>query len=235
MFGKNVLRKQDLSDPLNLYIQEIFYTIQGEGPFAGTPAVFVRLAGCCLKCFYCDTEFESGMKQTRSLDLILDQVSAVNKAAKLVVLTGGEPLRQDIVALCIALHTMGFTTQIETAGPLWVPGLEDLVQAGITTIVCSPKTGKVRPEILKWCKHWKYIIKASDEVSAGDGLPMSSTQIPFAIQELQRPPEGTTVWLQPCDEYDPELNKLNVEMATGICMLYGYRLCLQIHKIVNLP
>jgi len=59
MFGTNPLSKPIESDGLYLEVQDIFSTIQGEGPFAGKPAVFLRLAGCNLRCFFCDTDFES--------------------------------------------------------------------------------------------------------------------------------------------------------------------------------
>ena len=59
MFGTNPSRKQVLDDGQELWVQEVFYTLQGEGPFSGQPALFIRLAGCNLRCFWCDTEFES--------------------------------------------------------------------------------------------------------------------------------------------------------------------------------
>ncbi|MFW8587831.1 hypothetical protein ACOJBM_31955 [Rhizobium beringeri] len=51
MKGKNKLRRQELTDGRELWIQEVFYTLQGEGPFSGQPSVFVRTCGCNLKCF----------------------------------------------------------------------------------------------------------------------------------------------------------------------------------------
>ena len=57
MFGKNPIRKPENHDGNFLKIQEIFYTIQGEGIYSGYPAVFVRLGGCNLACKFCDTDF----------------------------------------------------------------------------------------------------------------------------------------------------------------------------------
>jgi len=59
MLGKNPTRPQYLNDGQALWIQEVFYTLQGEGPFSGELAVLVRTGGCNLKCFWCDTNFES--------------------------------------------------------------------------------------------------------------------------------------------------------------------------------
>ena len=66
MFGGNVARKQVLDDGQQLWVQEVFYTLQGEGPWTGHPSIFVRLAGCNLKCFWCDTDFESSNGSRRS-------------------------------------------------------------------------------------------------------------------------------------------------------------------------
>ena len=59
MFGKNPIRKAEKGDGSVLQIQEIFPTVQGEGPHTGVPSVFVRLGGCNLACSFCDTEFEN--------------------------------------------------------------------------------------------------------------------------------------------------------------------------------
>jgi organic radical activating enzyme len=72
MFGKNATLKRELSDGQLLYVQEVFRTIQGEGPHAGLPATFVRLWGCHLKCYFCDTDFESN-KQAMLLAELLAQ------------------------------------------------------------------------------------------------------------------------------------------------------------------
>ena len=72
MFGKNKILKAEIHDGLNLDVQEIFPTIQGEGPYVGYPAVFIRLGGCNLACSFCDTEFDS--YQNFSLEKIIAEV-----------------------------------------------------------------------------------------------------------------------------------------------------------------
>lgn len=204
MFGTNKLRKQDVGDGLTLEVKEIFSTIQGEGPFAGTPAIFVRLAGCNLKCYFCDTNFEGGVN--RKLSDIMADIDALAYEGKihhteLVVLTGGEPLRQNIVPLCGELVSRAYQVQIETAGTLWVDLLEGLCAVDEVVLVCSPKTGKVHPKIQRWCRHWKYLIQEG-QVSDVDGLPIYSTQVPGMKQNIWRPSEAAgIIWLQPCEAY----------------------------------
>lgn len=238
MFGTNPLRKQDLNSA-KLSIQKIFYTIQGEGPLSGSPAVFVRLAGCNLRCHFCDTEFESGIDNLKSVNEVLGEILEASPACKLVVLTGGEPLRQNILSLCYMLQGENFHVQIETAGTLWVPGLQNLIQPypkpGVS-IVVSPKTGKVVAEIEFHAVAWKYIINAADDRAEEDGLPLTGTQskIPIKVR-LARPFlwKPQRIFLSPCDMYDAEKNAANVALVTKLALRYGYRVSLQTHKLIN--
>lgn len=240
MFGTNPIRKQELSGLLA--VQEVFYTIQGEGPFAGTPALFIRLAGCHLACSFCDTEFEQGMdkrKQTAE-DVAAQAWAAVRPAAPgLVVITGGEPMRQNIVPLVDALRAWGFThVQLETAGNFWDDALTFAVSSGYLTLVCSPKTAHVHQSVRDLCDHWKYVLRADDSDDE-DGLPYKPTQAhqsPTA-RNIARPPQRNTVqvWLSPCDEHEPGRNARNLEAAVKLSMRHGYRLNLQIHKLIGMP
>lgn len=109
-------------------INEIFYSIQGEGYHTGTPAVFIRFAGCNLKCSFCDTKHE---KYTEMSDWeIVDIVKSY--PCRMVVLTGGEPTMQVRAELVLALQDAGKYVCIETNGTL-------PVAAGIDWITCSPK------------------------------------------------------------------------------------------------
>ena len=120
MFGKNKILKPENHDGLHLDIVEIFPTLQGEGPFSGWPAVFVRLGGCNLACEFCDTEFEN--YQNFSVEKIIEEVVKLAKndenevVRKLVVITGGEPLRQPVESFCEELTRLGFLVQFETNG-----------------------------------------------------------------------------------------------------------------------
>lgn len=237
MFGKNQVLKQDLEAP-DLWVQEIFYTIQGEGPFAGRAAIFIRYAGCNLRCHFCDTDFESSQMRM-TVDELTEKVSEYQKGA-LVVITGGEPFRQDLVRLCRRLLMIGCEIQIETAGTLWQNGMDKLIESGRVTLVCSPKTGAVHSKIEEYCRDWKYIIR-KNEVDAMDGLPVMSTQKLDTKLRLYRPKEGQ-IWLQPMMEYGEDLAEvdhqktaINTRLCADLCMTYNYRLTIQMHKIVGLP
>lgn len=90
-------------------INEIFYSLQGEGHYAGTPAVFVRFSGCNLKCPFCDTDFHSFREL--SIPEILREISVY--PARRVILTGGEPTLQLTAPFMNALHEAGYTIHIE--------------------------------------------------------------------------------------------------------------------------
>lgn len=217
MHGNNPIRPPAKGDGSTLDIQAIFPTLQGEGPYAGWPAVFVRLGGCNLACEFCDTEFESF--SSASVEEIVKDVKAKARRATLVVITGGEPLRQPIEKLCAVLIDAGFIVQIETNGTLW----RDLPEA--VELVCSPKnTGKgyapIRPDVLARTKALKFIISESyagyqDVADVGQG-----SDVP--------------VYVQPMDEYDAVKNAANLKRATAIAMEKGCRLSLQLHKIAGI-
>lgn len=242
MFGHNPVRAVEHGSTA-LTFQEIFYTIQGEGLFAGHPAVFVRMWGCHLRCFFCDTDFESN-PQVMSPYAITDLVKhASRKRTSLVVLTGGEPLRQNVVPLIQLLNLADFSVQIETAGNLWLEGLEYLFPVNQAsgkhnTIICSPKTPHVHPDLEKIVTAWKYIVRNDEDFSEDDGLPAESTQKRGLLQRLHRPPTDTSkslIFLQPCDQQDEQKNLANVRRARDLCLEYGYRLSLQTHKIIGVP
>lgn len=98
-----------------LRLNEIFHSIQGESTRAGEPCIFIRLAGCHLRCTWCDTEYAFREGERRSIDSILEEVLAID--CSLVELTGGEPLLQRSVhRLEERLLDAGRTVLIETSG-----------------------------------------------------------------------------------------------------------------------
>lgn len=232
MFGQNISEpKIHDHDGSMLDVIDIFSTFQGEGPYAGMPATFIRLAGCHLRCMFCDTDFITERHKV-SLNVITDIV-LLNHHNKLVVITGGEPLRQNIVPLCEAFHVVDYTVQIETAGHFWWNYVSEVAE-----IVVSPKTPIVHPKISAHARAWKYIITADGDIDEEDGLPNSSTQPFTRPQRLARPPIHTapdTVYIQPCDHGDENRNKYALEKSKQICLKHGYRLSLQLHKILGVP
>lgn len=121
-------------------INEVFYSLQGEGVRAGTPNVFIRFTGCNMRCkkgeesskspgnFDCDTEFESGRKLTlmqlhELIQTILSQYASAGAFRKLpwLILTGGEPALQVDVEFCDYFHSNGYKLAIETNGSIELP------------------------------------------------------------------------------------------------------------------
>jgi organic radical activating enzyme len=218
-----------------LSLHSIFHTIQGEGPFCGTPSVFVRLAGCNLQCPACDTDYTQG-RRAASVQEILDKVQEYQSSG-LVVITGGEPFRQDITRLLNVLTDAGFYVQIETNGTLEPVEYPYSTMPDIRTgvyVVCSPKAGKVHPRINDVACCFKYVI-AHDSIHEDDGLPLRALEH-RASPYVARPPKNWArpIYLQPMDSKDEELNRLNLQAAIDSCMKFGYILQLQIHKIINM-
>jgi len=113
-------------------INEIFYSIQGEGFHAGRAAVFIRFSGCNLNCDFCDTNFESFAEMT--LEEII--VKAEKYPFKFIVLTGGEPMLQVDRKLLMELRNREFEIAIETNGTIKIP---DSLSWMINWITVSPK------------------------------------------------------------------------------------------------
>lgn len=111
-------------------VNEIFYSLQGEGHFTGTPAVFLRLSGCNLRCSFCDTRHQDFKEMSEKE--ITDAVKLF--PARHIVITGGEPTMQLNAALTRLLHDEGFFIQIETNGSI---PLKEGVE--VDWITCSPK------------------------------------------------------------------------------------------------
>ena len=222
-----------------LQVRSIFATIQGEGPFSGRRATFIRLTGCNLRCFWCDTEWSDTGDARLSLDEIMGRVRNVNfaysNANPLVVITGGEPVRQPLGPLLNRLTACGCDVQIETAGTLWQPVLEfRTINGRALTIVCSPKTPRIHPYIFARADAFKYVLRHG-EVSLDDMLPSRSTQIPGAYARLRPPREGAPVYVTPCDTGDERLNARNRETVAEAAKRHGYIAQVQIHKLMGVP
>lgn len=219
-----------------VHLHSYFPTIQGEGPFCGERALFFRLNGCNLRCPGCDTEYTS-------TDMFVNPEFFVNTAKELgwekdalVVITGGEPFRQNIARAVKLLLREGYKVQIETNGVLWVEDIQDIVYAYGShdrfQIVCSPKTNRIHERIMDCAAAFKYVLRHG-EVSEDDGLPLRALGHK-ATPHVARPRPGALVYVQPMDEGNAEANALNLAAAIHSCMKFGYRLQIQVHKIINM-
>ena len=102
---------------MNLKINEIFYSIQGESTFAGLPCIFIRLTYCNLRCNWCDSEYTFHDGHDMTIDEIMTQIKNYN--CNLVEVTGGEPLFQDgCIDLLYSLENSGYKILLETGGSL---------------------------------------------------------------------------------------------------------------------
>ena len=140
-----------------LKLNEIFYSIQGEGTRAGLPCVFVRLTYCNLRCTYCDTEYSFYEGTDWEISQVIDKVRDYN--CNLVEITGGEPLIQaEVHPLMTQLCDLGYTVMIETGGSLDISPIDPRV-----TIIMDLKTPSS-----KMAKKNRYenipLLKSTDEV-----------------------------------------------------------------------
>jgi organic radical activating enzyme len=155
----------------------------------------------------------------------------------LIVVTGGEPFRQDLSELFLVLIKAGYYVQVETNGTLPAPisHLYNKVPSerkGVY-IVCSPKTGTINQIILDNACALKYVVNAG--AIGFDGLPVRALDHkchPY----LARPPENWAlpIYLHPADIQDEVRNTENLQACIKSCLKHGYILQLQLHKIIGL-
>ncbi|MFZ8974558.1 MAG: 7-carboxy-7-deazaguanine synthase QueE [Pseudomonadales bacterium] len=123
-----------------LRVSEVFYSLQGEASTTGRPTTFVRLTGCPLRCSYCDTAYAFQGGESLSLAQILEKVSA--NPAKLVTVTGGEPLAQpECIALLQSLIEGGFSVSLETSGALPIHSVPS--EVSIVLDLKAPSSGEM--------------------------------------------------------------------------------------------
>jgi 7-carboxy-7-deazaguanine synthase len=219
MFGKNKKLGPDYKNGLILKVHSIFKTFQGEGPYVGYPSIFIRLSGCNLACDFCDTEFDSYEEMTIDSIVAARYEKFQEKDNPLIVITGGEPMRQNISPICQKFIDLGHMVQIESNGTILSPNLPKEVK-----IVCSPKTTngkyyKLRQDILERVTAIKFIVSASKEEYSDIG----------DIGQGSQP-----IYIQPMDQYDSEKNKANLNLAMKLCDKYNAILCLQTHKLIGI-
>lgn len=194
-------------------VNEIFYSLQGEGRFTGTPAVFIRLSGCNLKCDFCDTEHRQGMEMSE--DEIVKEV--LKYPTKHVVITGGEPLLQLTPSLLQKLHKNKKYIQVETNGSI---NPQDEILLVIDWITCSPKYGNI-PNIQK-----------IDELKV-----VYDIAHPEFVTELEnvQTTYNSTYYLQPCDRQNTEYNETNIASCLKYILEHPkWKLSLQTHKLLGL-
>jgi hypothetical protein len=218
MFGNKPKLPFEKGDGTYLKVHSIFETIQGEGPYSGYQAIFIRLSGCNLACEFCDTEFDD--YSILEIHDILKKIKSFEQTNPLIVITGGEPFRQNISQLCKLLIINNFKIQIETNGTLYIDIPKEV------ELVCSPKPSNdkyhmIRHDILKQTIAIKFLI--------------SSNIKPYSdISEVGQKEYSIPVYVQSMDEYNKAINQDNLILAQKIAKKYNAILSLQIHKILNI-
>lgn len=190
-------------------VNEMFYSIQGEGYHTGTPAVFVRLSGCNLKCAFCDTKHQQGKEITEE-----DIVSFVCQyPCSLVVITGGEPSLQLTESLIDKLHKHGKFVAVETNGTKELP-------KNVDWITVSPKelyVGKIG----------KVVLKHADEVKVVFDVNTKIEDPTFGIM-------ADHYYVQPCDTGFIKPNQENINFCINFVKNNPlWKISLQTQKILN--
>jgi 7-carboxy-7-deazaguanine synthase len=197
----------------SLPVMEAFYTIQGEGFHQGKAAYFIRLGGCDVGCFWCDVKesWDVSRHPLKTIDQIIDEAKL--HPARLVVVTGGEPLMHNLNELTEVLQRNEFTTNIETSGAYRLSGKWDW-------ICLSPK--KFKPPLPE-------IVSKADELKI---VVYNQSDFTWAEKYAALVPPKCKLYLQP--EWD------KAHIVTPLIIHYikenpKWELSLQIHKYINVP
>ncbi len=192
---------------------EHFYTLQGEGFHQGRAAYFIRLGGCDVGCVWCDVKHSWDVSAHPQLT-IEDILSPIEQTpAKLVVITGGEPLMHNLDELTARLKAKGYEVNIETSGAYPLSGIYDW-------ICLSPKKFKAPlPAILPFADELKVVV-------------FNESDLAWAAQYAGLVPPGCRLYLQPEWDKAAAITPLIIEYIKEHPQ---WELSLQLHKYINVP
>lgn len=196
-------------------VNEIFYSLQGEGYHAGRPAVFVRFSGCNLQCPFCDTQHEAGTEMSEQEIVAAAKLLTPHSSLlpPLLVITGGEPALQLTATLVALLHQAGFRVAVETNGTLPLP-------PNVDWVTLSPKSLWLGPDAAP-------VLQEADELK----VLFDGQHAPSAYDYI----EAAHRFLQPMDTGDADHNDAIIRQAVDYCLEHPqWRLSLQIHKILDI-
>jgi len=157
-----------MADSQHLPVVETFHSLQGEGHHAGRSAFFIRLAGCKVGCPWCDTKhsWQAAQHPTVAVETLAQQaLNAQHKGAAFIVITGGEPLHQDLGPLTQALdHHVDLPIHLETSGV-------DPLSGRFDWITLSPKRHHPpRHDLLQACDELKVVVHAPEDISFAEAM-----------------------------------------------------------------
>lgn len=189
-------------------INEIFYSLQGEGRWAGRPAIFIRFSGCNLKCPFCDTNFSNYKEMTVSD--IVQYIKSLTELCHFIVLTGGEPTLQIDEEFIKELHRHGYYVAIETNGTHSIPW-------NIDWVTFSPKDAFVENATPVLCHADEIKIVFDGEHSIKD----------YKVSAPHK-------YLQPCDTGDKKKNtKIIAKLVDFLLKNPEWSISIQQQKIIN--
>jgi len=191
---------------------EQFYSVQGEGHFAGTPAYFIRLAGCDVGCSWCDVKesWEVSESQYMDLEMIVELVS--RSKTKNIIITGGEPAMYNLGPLTQRLKQNGYLLHLETSGAYPLSGILDWV-------CVSPKRFKLPI---------KEVLAKADELKM---IVVNRQDLNWGIELAEQTSNTCKLFFQP--EWDKRINNQSI-IVEFIKHNLQWRLSLQIHKYLNI-
>lgn len=205
--------------PPTLKTIETFASVQGEGLRQGEPTLFVRLAGCNLRCGFCDTKRAWRGGRERTVEAILDEIVRLQRdyPTTWVCLTGGEPLAQNVRPLVLRLHGAGFRVQIETNGTFPPAPLADW-----HTVSPKPPDYAVHPGFRKKANEVKLVVCRGFDL---DDIRTVRAAVPLPVPIILQP-QSNARW-----SIDKAAGLLRDASRVGI---EGLRLSVQLHKIYGI-
>lgn len=225
---------------MKLKVTEHFETIQGEGRFAGAPSLFIRLAGCNLRCWWCDTKFSSWSPEGETVEVAALCDLVRDSRSPDLVITGGEPMLfpEEVAFLTNAAKGCGKRVTIETAGTRW----DGRVKPSLYSV--SPKLASSTPgenfererklhlvnnvdthlptfaNLAAWgAAQFKYVVSTDVDIA----------EVGMQVAHLGISPSN--VWIMP-EGTNAELMLERGRWAVEVCKTHGWNLCLRQHVLL---
>jgi 7-carboxy-7-deazaguanine synthase len=215
-------------------VNEIFRSLQGEGPSIGMPAVFLRLTGCNLRCVYCDTAYAQAQGEEGTPQQIADKVKeAAWGNCRRLVITGGEPLLQEkeLGKMLREYFDATWTVELETNGTIPAPGWKHRLQF----INCSPKLANSGVKLLRRFNqdalvsygelphcYFKFVVQDVDNIIEARALADLVGVHPYRVILM---PEGTTV--------AKTIRVLHAIARSGVAQEWGVRILPRLHILMG--